>query len=108
MKQRFMVVNIEFFDNQNPSDIEKKLRNALPPIRKMLVGIDHKNLMYGNKRKSLDSIGKETVLNYRCSKDGREWSGGAFIVGNREYKIWVGSDLCPTCGAKGEIVGGEK
>ena len=106
MKQRRMVVNIEFFKSQNPKDVERKLKESLPATRTLVVNVDHKNFMYqkNTERKNLDAgVGTDVSLKYKCPKDGREWLGNAIKTG-KGILVWSGSDLCPVCGSRGEVI----
>lgn len=103
MRQKNFGVYIEFFESQDTKKIEALIRGHLPPMRTVFVLIDHKNFLHEKKREvKTEEIGKEVALKYKCPVDGKEWEGNAFAVEDGFY-VWSRSDVCPKCGAKGEI-----
>ena len=96
-----MVISIEFFNNHDPIDIEKKIRSLLPPVRSVMVGIDHKNLIQIRK-KQISPVGTDVLVKFTCPKDNNTWEGNA-IDNGKDYFIWGGTDKCSVCGSEGKM-----
>jgi len=110
MRQRRMGIYVEFFESQDPKRIERIIRKHFPKFRNLLVGIDHKSLLFNpsksKKARILARSGQDVIIRFRCENCDSVWEGMGIADQSGGYWIFAGTDVCRICRTpvEGEIV----